>query len=124
MFTNVLASDFDKFSKQLIRELGHSASSPVVTDAILTYMQENGVSNPNQFLRDNMDKFALAYTLGDPNLTANQKSELKETGAKSLTVFYSKHFKRPLSHYELRILYFDVPDSNDILRAHIFLHSL
>ena len=89
--TNVLASDFDKFSKQLIRELGHRASSEIVTEAIQKYMRENSVNDFDRFFQKNMDVFSARVTLDDPDLTQSDKSLLKKAGAESLTVFTRAH---------------------------------
>ena len=98
------ASDFDKFAKKTIKELGNSGNSEhqKATNAVLEYLRKNGIEDPISFFQENMDgKYMI--DADDPNLSRSAQSDVQGGKVKTYTSFSSYFNLSLLVAYEFVI---------------------
>lgn len=118
----VFASDFDKFAKATIKEFGHTSDPQLVTDAVMTYLDENQIDDPIAFFTKNMEAKYVINT-DDPNLSNKDRAWVKSGEVKRLTSFSSTYFNRVVTSYELRVRIRDFYSGERRIHARIYLNA-
>jgi len=117
MASPVFASDFDKFAKSTIRDLGHRSDPQLATDAVLNYLIEGKIDDPLRFLSNNM---------GDPYIIDSNDENISETDrewlgqADRLTSFKKEYFNRGISGYNFRGRVWDFASGDRKITAQIY----
>ncbi|MEM8541497.1 MAG: hypothetical protein AAGF25_11140 [Pseudomonadota bacterium] len=118
----LFASDFDKFAKATIRELGHRSDPKLATDAVLQYLDENKIDDPIAFFAKNMDT-TYVINADDPNLSETDRAWVRSGKVKRLTSFSSKYFNRVLTSYDLAVHIRDFRSGERTIHARIYLNA-
>ncbi len=120
---SVFASDFDKFARATIRELGHNSDPKLVTDAVLQYLEENQIDDPIPFFTENMGT-TYVIDADDPDLQEHQKEIFASGEVARSTSFSSKYFNRVVTNYELHVRIRDFHSGERRIHARIHLNAL
>ncbi|MCE8511588.1 hypothetical protein KBY22_02710 [Ruegeria pomeroyi] len=118
----LFTSDFDKFARATIRELGHNSDPQQVTDAVLRYLEQKRIDDPIAFFGENMDE-TIVLKADDPKLADEQRRLVARADAKLLTSFSSKYFRRPLANYELQVRVWDLYSGDREITTQIYLNA-
>ena len=120
------ASEFDKFAKKAIREIGGNKNPEAPTKRLYAFLEEQNIESGEiiDFLDENMKSFSRRISLVDPDLSPTSRLLLKEENAKSLISFTSRYPLFPLGESELRVLVYERENGEIELVAHIFFHTL
>lgn len=123
MAVSLSASDFDKFAKSTIRELGHRSDTKLTTDAILQYLDQHKIAEPEKYLLDVMQK-SHVIDADDPNLNEIEKSYVRSGEVKQVSSFGSTYFNIGVTSYELWVRVWDLRNGTQKVTAQIYLNAL
>ena len=117
------ASDFDKFAKKTIKELGHNSEPQKATNAVLEYLRKNGIEDPISFFQENMDNKYIADA-DDPNLSRIAQSYVRGGKVKTYTSFSSRYFNYVIFNHEFVIRVRDLRSGERKITARIYYNTL
>lgn len=118
-----LASDFETFSRALLREKGGGGQADVAED-VRQYLDENDITDFISYLTQHAEHASGPFFASDASESPSNRKAITDRGATTLYVFSNDYFRLPMATEELRILIYLNGSELVALRAYLFNTTL